>query len=97
MGEKQVLQRGNRVTIDSKGKRTSRPLEDGEVAEQIAANKRMFGAELADNAAAATVGKMQKMPNRRDVPIDAAYAKGGSVKSRGDGAATRGKTRGKMC
>ncbi|MCH9839043.1 hypothetical protein K0U83_25500 [bacterium] len=99
MGDKQVLQRGNRVTIDSKGNRTSEPLADGEVDAQIAANKRRFGAALADAAADSTVGRMQRMPNRRDTPENGMkcggkvkkYAKGGSV----DGVAQRGKTRGK--
>ena len=99
MGDKQVLQRGNRVTIDSKSDGTARALADGEVDAQTAQNKRRVGAARADAAADSTVGRMQRMPNRRDTPENGMkcggkvkkYAKGGSV----DGVAQRGKTRGK--
>lgn len=95
MGDKQTLQRGSVVKIDSKGNRTSRKMEDGEFKARVAANARPFGAEMADNAADATMGKMQRMKNRRDDTIEkaTAFAKGGKV----DGIAQRGKTRGKVC
>jgi hypothetical protein len=83
MADKQVLQRGNHVTIDSKGNRSSRPLDDGEVEAQAAANKRPFGAEAATAAADATVGRMQRMENRRDKTIEDAsrgYKQGGLVR-----------------
>ena len=98
MGDKQILQRGRVVKVDSKGKKTSRPMEDGEFEARVAANERPFGAELADTAASKTIKKMQDLPNVRDARIDEAtnFKKGGSV-GRGDGIAQRGKTRGKMC
>ena len=97
MGDKQILQRGRVVKVDSKGKKTARPMEDGEFEARVAANERPFGAELATSASDATVGRMQRLPNRRDETIDkaTAYKKGGSV-GRGDGIAQRGKTRGKF-
>lgn len=94
MGDKQTLQRGNRVSIDSKGRRTETPLEDGEVDAQLAANKRSTVDDAITAVRGATMERAQKMPNRRDKVIDDAvnYAKGGSV----DGCAQRGKTKGKM-
>lgn len=89
MGEKQVLQRGNNVSISNKGVRTTTPLSDGEVDDQIAKNKRSIFAGAADAAEAATVKRMQDMPNRRDQLIDAAdtstakYKRGGHVSSSG--------------
>ena len=70
MGDKQVLQRGNKVYIDNKGGRTSRPLEDGEVEAQMRTNNRRFGTQLTDKMADASVGAVQRMPNRRDTVID---------------------------
>ena len=93
MGDTQILQRGNVVKVDRKGKKTSRPMEDGEVEARLAANARPFGADVADTAADATIGRMQRLPNRRDPEIEKAtgFKKGGKI----DGAALRGKTRGK--
>lgn len=94
MGDTQVLQRGNRVTIGRKGQRTETPLEEGEVDALLEANARSFGSGLKDAVRGATIEKMQKMPNRRDKVVDDAtgYAKGGKV----DGCAQRGKTKGTM-
>jgi hypothetical protein len=83
MADKQVLQRGNSVSINSKGTRTARPMGDDEVDTQIAANKGVYGADLANAAADATIGKMQRMPNRRDKTINDAersYKQGGLVR-----------------
>lgn len=72
MGDKQILQRGNRVKIDSKGNRSSRPMEDGEADAQMTANARRFGADAVDAAYAGTTKKMQDLPNRRDMDIEQA-------------------------
>ncbi len=94
MGDKQTLQRGNRVSIDNKGRRTETPLEEGEIDAQIAANKRSTVDDVGPALRSMTLDRAQKMPNRRDKVIDDAmnYAKGGSV----DGCAQRGKTKGRM-
>jgi hypothetical protein len=89
MGDKQVLQRGNLVSIDRKGNKTTTPLSDGDVDDQIAKNKKGFFAGAMDAAESATVGRMQALPNRRDKVIDDAdpsstkYKRGGRVSSSG--------------
>lgn len=93
MGEKVVLQRGNHVTIDNRGNRETRPLEDGEADTNVAKNAAPFLSGLAATARAKTIDKMQSMPNRRDAQIDAidsksdtsttAYKRGGMVSKHG--------------
>lgn len=75
-----VLQRGNRVKIDSKGVKTRESIGPEDVEAQIASNNSAFGKALVDDAYANTTKKLQDMPNRRDAQIDAVgYKRGGKV------------------
>jgi len=79
MDDKQVLQRGTNVSIDSKGKRTTRPFTDTE-AQDAEDNK-----STASRAARSATGydALLALPSRRDAEIEKAtrgYSSGGMVR-----------------
>lgn len=93
MADKEVLQAGRHVVVDSKGNKTYRPFP-----RSTSSDDTLDPAVLGTGAAAAAAKEMLDAPKRREADAGMKcggsvkkYAKGGSV----DGIAQRGKTRGK--